>query len=133
MAGGRPQMVINWDQVDILLTKGCSGAEVAGMMGINPITLYRHCETDKGVPFSEYCQEFYSKGIASIKAHQYDKALGITDKGDNTLLIWLGKVRCGQKEEKNINISTDEQVPKWLQNHLNTSKDLVQGNDSKPE
>ena len=128
---GRPQKKIDWELVDKLLMKGCSGVEVAGRLGIHPTTLYEKCVTDNGQSFCEYSTHHYAKGTATIKEHQYDKALGLTEAGDNTLLIWLGKTRCGQKEEKNINISTDEQVPKWLQNHLNTSKDLV--NDSKSE
>jgi hypothetical protein len=30
--------------------------------------------------------------------HQYQKAIGLTKKGDNTLLIFLGKQRLGQRD-----------------------------------
>ena len=123
--------VIPWPIVDKALIEGSIGTEIAAQIGVCPETLYRATEREKGVSFAVYAQEKRAIGDANIKNHQYRKALGLEEKGDNTLLICLGKTRCGQKEEKNINISTDEQVPKWLQNHLNTSKDLV--NDSKSE
>ena len=122
---------IDWKFVDQQLIEGAEGVAIAKKLGICDDTLYRACEREKGVGFAVYKQKRRAEGDDNIRQHQYRKALGLEEKGDNTLLIWLGKVRCGQKEEKNINISTDEQVPKWLQNHLNTSKDLV--NDSKSE
>ena len=51
--------------------------------------------------------------------------MGLTEAGDNTLLIWLGKVRCGQSEVKKIELNSHENAPQWLKDSLNTSKDLV--------
>lgn len=102
MAGGRPKAIIDWDLVNDLLIAGCSGAEIAGELGLYPNTIYDRCEKDHGLPFSEYSQQFYSKGNAILRRHQFLKSIGKTDVGDNTLLIWLGKTRLKQKEEQNI-------------------------------
>ncbi len=95
---GRPLAEINWKMVDDLLIAGCSGREVASSLGLNAATIYERCVTDKGMTFTEYSQQKSEKGESLIRAHQYAKALGLTDKGDNTLLIWLGKTRLKQME-----------------------------------
>ena len=87
---------IDWKKVDDLLVAGSSGAEIAANMGIHPTTLYNRCVTDKEMPFCDYSAQKRSKGDSLLRAHQFAKALGFTDKGDNTLLIWLGKVRLKQ-------------------------------------
>jgi len=97
---GRPKADIDWKKVDELLIAGCSGAEIAGYFGLNPATLYDRCQTDNNKMFSEYSQEKSAKGDSILRAHQYAKALGLTEKGDNTLLIWLGKTRLKQKESE---------------------------------
>jgi hypothetical protein len=96
----RPLAIIDWTEVDNLLMAGCSGKEIAGHIGINCNTLYERCTKDKDIPFGEYSQQKYAKGESLIKAKQFQKALGECLDGDNTLLIWLGKVRCEQRESK---------------------------------
>lgn len=90
--------VIDWKDVDSLLTAGCTGVEVAGYLGIHPETLYLRCEKEKQVGFSVYLQEKRSNGKALLRAKQYAKAMGNTKEGDTTLLIWLGKVSLDQRE-----------------------------------
>lgn len=88
----------DWKKIDDLLIAGMDGVEVAANLGIHYNTLYHWVEEDKKCAFSEYSRSKKTKGEGLIKAHQFAKALGLTDKGDNTLLIWLGKTRCKQKE-----------------------------------
>lgn len=95
---GRPDSQIDWKKVDDLLVSGCPGTEIAGHFGIHPDTLYKQVEEKYGSNFSAYLREKRGKGDAMLRAHQFAKALGITNKGDNTLLIWLGKCRLKQKE-----------------------------------
>lgn len=96
---GRPQADIDWKRVDDLLIVGCSGREIAASIGLNPATIYDRCEKDHGITFTEYSQQKYAKGESILRAHQFAKAIGKTTEGDNTLLIWLGKNRLGQKEK----------------------------------
>ena len=108
---GQPKSIIDWKKVDELLIAGCTAPEIAGYFGCSVRTLYTRCETDNNVLYSEYSQEKCSKGDSILRAHQYAKALGLTEKGDNTLLIWLGKTRLKQKEDplefsQNITVNT---------------------------
>lgn len=93
---------LDWDKVDELLIAGCIGTEIAGYFGIHPNTLYRKVEEEKKVSFGVYLQEKRSKGDSLLRAHQYKKAIGLTDKGDNTLLIWLGKNRLKQRDVEKV-------------------------------
>jgi len=93
---GRPKADIDWKVVDEFLIAGCSGVEVAAFLGINPVTVYARCIEDNGIAFSLYSQVKSAKGDSILRAHQYNKALGRTEIGDNTLLIWLGKTRLKQ-------------------------------------
>lgn len=96
MSGHEPK-TLDWKKIDELLIAGCTGTEIAGYFGIHPDTLYLRCQKEKSMGFSAYAQEKRSKGDSILRAHQYAKALGLTDKGDNTLLIWLGKTRLAQE------------------------------------
>jgi hypothetical protein len=94
----RPNTIIDWNKVEEMAVAGCIGTEIAGWLGIHPDTLYRRVEEELGMGFTAYLQEKRSIGDGLIRKKQYEKALGLSDKGDNTLLIWLGKNRLKQQE-----------------------------------
>lgn len=98
ISNGRPVKEIDWKIVDDLGTSGCSGAEIAPRLGIHAETLYRACIREKGESFDQYVAKLRQKGDGLLKAQQFAKAMGLTEKGDNTLLIWLGKCRLNQRE-----------------------------------
>lgn len=94
----RPTLPIDWDRVDDLLEKGCLGTEIAAYFGVHPQTLYERTQSRYGVTYSEYSQSKKAKGELALREVQFDKATGKSKKGDNTMLIWLGKQRLNQKE-----------------------------------
>jgi hypothetical protein len=126
----RPLIEIDWKRVDKLLIAGCPGTKIADALGICSDTLYDRCEQEKGVTFSTYSQQKRIIGDALIQEAQFDKAIGNTDKGDNTLLIWLGKVRLEQKETTEHSIAPEtlksfssvmDQLDEMQKNRQNTS------------
>ena len=94
-AAHRPKIDIDWDMVDKYLISGCSGTEIAGMIGCHPETFYDRCQQDKGTGFTEYSNKKKSKGDGLLRAKQFSMALG----GDRGMLIWLGKNRLGQRDD----------------------------------
>lgn len=90
----RPKIPIDWDQVDKLLMSGCLGTEIASSIGCCVDTLYDRTFQEKGVIFSAYAREKKEKGDTILRHAQFAKAA----KGDNTMLIWLGKLRLGQRD-----------------------------------
>ncbi len=104
---GRPRANIDWDIVDSHLVAGCCGTEIAGLLGVYPDTLYERCEEEKLTTFTAYSQQKKASGEALLRKKQFDKAMGFTETGDNTLLIWLGKARMGQKETSDVNLTPE--------------------------
>lgn len=104
----RPEIPINWDKVDELLMAGCYGTEVAAFLGMHEKTFYDRVLTKYGVNFTEYACQKKSTGDSLLRMQQYLKAMGISSKGDNTMLIFLGKQRLGQKENPNDKMAPEE-------------------------
>jgi len=94
----RPQIPINWERVDELLEAGCLGTEIAANFAMHYQTFYDRVVQQYGVSFTEYSQEKRAKGESTLRQVQYEKATGKSKKGDNTMLVWLGKQRLNQKE-----------------------------------
>jgi hypothetical protein len=104
----RPLIDIPWDKMDELLRAGCTGVQCAAMCGMHPDTFYTRTQQEKGMGFTEYSTKRRSEGISLIQRQQYLKALGATKKGDNTMLVWLGKNLCGQKENPSEHVVAEE-------------------------
>jgi len=110
---GRNKVRINWRHVDKWLQAQANGTEIANHIGIHPNTLYRRCEEEHGISFSEYSQQKKSSGKMMLKVMQFEKA----EEGNVPMQIWLGKNYLEQKDKvekeikggRTINISiTDE-------------------------
>lgn len=93
---------IDWKKVEEFFLYGCSVVDVADHFGCTRDTLYKRFETEFGYTLSTFLKQKRLKGDNLIRATQFKKAIGLTDKGDNTLLIWLGKCRLKQKEHDEL-------------------------------
>ncbi len=91
---GRPKAEIDWKTVDNLLIAGATGTSIAARFGIHEDTLYLACQRDHNMTFSAYSQQKKQIGNDMILTKQFDVAM----KGDKIMLMYLGKVRCGQTE-----------------------------------
>ena len=121
---GQPQVKIDWKKVDELLEAGCLGTEIAGYLGISDTSLYRHTEAYKGMSFSEYRQHKVSKGDSILRNKQYQKAI----KGDNTMLLWLGKNRLKQRDKEPELVASNEQIDELIEGLKSMKK--PESNDS---
>ena len=92
----RPEIPIDWKKVDKLLIAGCLGTEIASHFVMHPNTFYDRVQQKFGVSFTEYSQEKKSTGDSILREKQFE----IANKGNVTLLIWLGKNRLGQKDQE---------------------------------
>jgi hypothetical protein len=92
---GRPEKPIDWDRVNELLEAGCTGTEIAPHFDIHYTNFYDRVEKKYGISFTDYASKMRQKGDSLLREKQYKKAL----KGENALLIWLGKNRLGQKDQ----------------------------------
>lgn len=111
----RPEKIIDWKLVDRLLMADCHGTEIAAHFDMHPNTLYLRVQEEMGCGFSEYSQIKKAQGDSLLRDVQFKKA---TVDEDNTMLIYLGKVRLKQKEIDdtarpitNITINNSEHRP----------------------
>jgi hypothetical protein len=83
---GRPRLVIDEAQVELLASYDCTMKEIACFVGCHVDTLYNH--------FIEAVKRGREKGNCSIKRKMFELAVS----GNVTLLIWLSKQRLGYSE-----------------------------------
>jgi len=96
-----PNYEIDWSFVEMLIVKGSTGVQVAGRLGIPPATLYDRCAIENNSGFSAYAQSKRARGESYLCERQFDKAMGITEKGNDKMLLRLGEWRLGQGNGKN--------------------------------
>ena len=125
---GPVEKPIDWNKVEQLLIAGCKGTEIAPHFNMHSETFYERVYKHYGKLFTQIAGELYEKGDSILRAKQYEKAV----KGDNTLLIWLGKNRLKQRD-KDVAEQTDE--IKLLREYLAEIRLANKGlpGDSRPE
>ena len=112
---GRPKADIDWEKVDKMLFAQCDGAGIAGVLGIDPETLYRRCQNDQKMGFSEYAAIKRADGKELLRYKQFEIAM----TGDRSMLIWLGKQYLGQKDKTDVTtndeaINSGEVTHRWV-------------------
>lgn len=115
----RPEIKIDWKRVDELLEAGCLGTEIAAHIGMHPETFYDRVLKEKKIGFTDYSTQKRSCGDGLIREAQYKKAL---KRLDNTMLIWLGKQRLGQKETP-----YETQVPEDIMKQFDSLMNQLEG------
>lgn len=118
--GGCPLKKIDWAKVDAWLEAGCTGTEIAACLGIHYETLYRRCEKELEIGFSEYASQRRSIGDAHLRTLQQELA---NDK-DRGMLIWLGKQRLKQKDKPDEEIEDMEKDLEYLQRKIEAFKQV---------
>jgi hypothetical protein len=89
---GHPSAVIDLLTVERAASIGCPVEDIAALLGIGRRTLYDHMERDPAV--ADAIEKGRGTGRATVRRMQWEKA----QTGDTPMLIWLGKVLCGQKD-----------------------------------
>lgn len=91
---GAPLKPVSWENVDKLLRIQCTQEEIASFLEVSVATLERRCVSEKGVTYAEYSAEKKQLGKISLRRKQYEAV----EKGNVSMLIWLGKQWLGQKD-----------------------------------
>ena len=101
----RPKIEIDFKIVKNLCEIQCTGEEIAGVLNINYDTLNARIKEEYGIGFSEYYKKESSPGKTSLRRMQWKAA----DRGNITMLVWLGKQYLGQKDKQEL--SGDKEQP----------------------
>lgn len=97
--GGRPRIPIDKEIFEYLLSCGCSLRMIAGYFALtqgscSEDTIERFCKRTYHQKFADVQALYREGGRTQILMKQMEVAM----KGDVKMLIWLGKVKCGQSE-----------------------------------
>lgn len=98
----RPRKEIDLEQVEKLAAINCSMAEIASIVGCSVDTLQRN--------YAVVIEKGRHKMRVSLKRKQYELAM----EGDRTMLVWLGKIILGQRDQAEVKVSYLRRVIKRL-------------------
>jgi len=92
------KIIINWETVDDLCEIQCTGKEIAAVLRVGYNTLERACKAEHKQGLGEYIDQKSEGGKASLRRMQWKAA----QKGNPTMLIWLGKQILDQKDKSEV-------------------------------
>jgi hypothetical protein len=92
--GGRPRIEIDIALVEELCQIQCTGEEIASALKVSYDTLNRRVKEETGESFADFFKKHSESGKSSLRRMQWKAA----QKGNTTMLIWLGKQYLGQRD-----------------------------------
>ena len=90
----RPRKVINQKQFESLCAIQCTEEEICNVLDVSEKTLISWCNEVYGESFSKVFRQKRDLGKTSLRRNQWKQA----EKGNTTMLIWLGKQILKQSE-----------------------------------
>jgi len=93
--GGRPTKEIDKRVFETMCRVFCTQADVCEAFGVGEETVRRWCKANYGDTFEGVYKSLEGRGRFSLRRAQYSAAV---EKGNPTMLIWLGKQNLGQKD-----------------------------------
>ena len=106
---GRPKAIIDWQKVGQMCEAGCSAVGIAATFGIDESTLWKACERDNNINFSEFSQQKRAKGDELLRMKQFSTAMS----GNVPMQIWLGKNRLGQSDKTETKSEVKQEVKQY--------------------
>lgn len=83
---GRPKLDLDVDLIENMAATGLTVQDISTILEVSKDTLERN--------YAANIEKGRAKCRMSLQKKQYEVAM----QGDKTMLIWLGKIRCAQKE-----------------------------------
>lgn len=103
----RPTLEIDWNDVEKLCALQCTQEEIAQFCDCSVDTLDRAAKRDHDISFAEFFRQKRGKGKISLRRKQWE----VAQKGNVTMLIWLGKQYLDQSEKKDGEKPADPNTP----------------------
>ncbi len=99
----RPVIEIKKEQFESLCNLQCTLDEIAGFFKCSSDTIERWCKRTYNESFAECYKKHSQNGRISLRREQWKLA----QKGNCSMLIWLGKQWLGQTEKIDANVKDD--------------------------
>lgn len=123
--GGRPRKEIDIEQFEKLCGLQCTLHEIASWFDIHTDTLELRVKEHYGQGFSEIFKQKRGKGKIALRRYQMQAA----ERGNPSMLIWLGKQYLGQKDKQSLEHSGKITLEDLV---LGKGKDMDIGEDEYP-
>lgn len=125
-----------WDKIELYMKAGATQKRIAEAFRVETDTLRTKFKERYGDSYHNVNESFRRTGELLIEATQFQKALG----GNISMLIWLGKVRCGQREPELLSAVPPQQVQidkdhiiMQLQHKIQTLSEHIEKHDNQPK
>ncbi len=102
----RPKIEIDFNLVENLCEIQCTGEEIASVLEIDYDTLNSRVKEKYGISFSEHYKKKSEAGKMSLRRMQWKAA----ERGNITMLVWLGKQYLGQKDKSELSGDSDSPI-----------------------
>lgn len=93
--GGRPKIEIDKDNFESLCNLQCTKTEIAGFFRCSEDTIENYCKRTYDDCFSAVYKKYSQNAKISLRRQQWKAA----EKGNITMLIWLGRQWLGQTDK----------------------------------
>jgi len=100
----RPKKEIDKEIFQSLCEIQCTKSEICNVLHCDEKTLTRWCKEIYGQGFSEVYKKESEAGKMSLRRMQWEAA----EKGNTTMLVWLGKQYLGQKDKQELSGDSDK-------------------------
>jgi hypothetical protein len=100
---GRKPIPLDLEEVEKLAAMHCTDDEIAAFFGIHRVTFAKR----KKGEVLEAIERGRGRGRASLRRQQW----ALAQKGNATMLIWLGKQLLGQKDKSEHEVTGREGAP----------------------
>ena len=90
-----PRVPINWVDFDKLCAMQCTVLEIAEWFNCSEETIKRAVKRAKHMTFEQYAAAKRTQGHIALRRRQFE----VANKGNVTMLIWLGKQWLGQRDK----------------------------------
>ena len=105
---GRPSIHIDKSQFESLCNLQCTLEEIAGFFKCCDDTINNWCKATYGDNFSGVYKVYSQNGKISLRREQFK----VAQKGNASMLIWLGKQYLGQNEKVEMEVPVAIQIEK---------------------
>ena len=92
---GRPKVKIDWEEFKKLCHIQCTLSEIADWFECSESTIVRKCKQEQGCTFEGWYKKNSAKGRISLRRSQFK----LSQEGNPTMNIWLGKQYLGQRDK----------------------------------
>jgi beta-N-acetylglucosaminidase len=103
---GRPKTEIDKKIFEGLCEIQCTKSEICNVLKCDEKTLTRWCKDTYNLSFSEAYKKESETGKMSLRRMQWESA----EKGNTTMLVWLGKQYLGQTDKQELSGDSDKPV-----------------------